>query len=127
MRKFNDEDKAKAFHPKGIEKRQYLKRIQDFTPQTKTIVERDANGLFVAKKGEDEYVKDYFKKREVPPSGGNSDGDFLTSMMVGALTNSTMMGYAVGGNIMGAVIGDAMIPDEQTQNTDDNNLTDNFS
>lgn len=110
-----------------IEKRQYLKRIQDFTPQTKTIVERDSNGLFVAKKGEDEYVKDYFKKREVPPSGGNSDGDFLTSMMVGALTNSSMMGYAVGGNIMGAVIGDAMIPDEPTQNTEDNNLTDNFS
>ena len=51
-----------------IEKRQYLKRIQDFTPTTKEITQRDENGLHVTNTGVDEpYIRDYFKKREVTP------------------------------------------------------------
>ncbi len=46
-----------------IEKRQYLKRIQDFTPKTKQIVEQDYNGLFVYPN--DQYITDYFYNREV--------------------------------------------------------------
>ncbi len=47
-----------------IEKRQYLKRIQDFTPTSKEITELDENGLYVTKNNENKYVKDYFKHRE---------------------------------------------------------------
>ena len=48
-----------------IEKRQYLKRIQDFTATNKEITDRDENGLHVTKTGVDEpYVKQYFQHRE---------------------------------------------------------------
>lgn len=43
-------------------KRQYLKRIKDFTPTSKEIQERDANGLYVKN---DKYIKKYYKEREV--------------------------------------------------------------
>jgi hypothetical protein len=46
----------------AVEKRQYLKRIQDFTSTAKEITEKDANGLFVT--NNDEYVKQYFDHRE---------------------------------------------------------------
>jgi len=46
----------------AVEKRQYLKRIQDFTSTAKEITERDENGLYVTKN--DEYVKQYFDHRE---------------------------------------------------------------
>lgn len=48
-----------------IEKRQYLKRIQDFTQTAKKITTRDKNGLFTTEGDDDEYVKKYFKHREV--------------------------------------------------------------
>jgi hypothetical protein len=41
------------------------------------------------------------------------DGDFLTSMVVAQATNSTLMGYAVGGNLAGAMVGDALVPDTE--------------
>jgi hypothetical protein len=41
----------------------------------------------------------------------SNDGDFLTSMVVAQATNSTLMGYAVGGNLAGAMVGDALTPD----------------
>jgi len=46
-----------------VEKRQYLKRIKDFTATAKQIDQRDANGLFVRKN--DKYLKNYFDYREV--------------------------------------------------------------
>ncbi len=45
-----------------IKNRQYLKRIQDFTPTTKHIHERDSNGLFIHQ--DDNYIIDYFNARE---------------------------------------------------------------
>lgn len=45
-----------------VAKRQYLKRIQDFTATAKEITEKDENGLYVTDK--DGYVKDYMKHRE---------------------------------------------------------------
>lgn len=51
-----------------IEKRQYLKRIQEFTPETKQITEKDKNGLYVTKKGDSPYIKKYFDHREVKPT-----------------------------------------------------------
>ena len=48
-----------------LKDRQYLKRVQDFTCQSKNITKRDENGLYVTDDGQDHpYVKDYFKQRE---------------------------------------------------------------
>ncbi len=71
-RKFYAVAKGKIGYVKGdlyhiwhgaLEKRQYLKRIQDFTSTAKNINERDENGLHVCD-GDDEYVKQYFDHRE---------------------------------------------------------------
>jgi len=49
-----------------LKDRQYLKRIQDFTAQSKEITKKDENGLYVTNDGrEHPYVKDYFKQREI--------------------------------------------------------------
>lgn len=47
-----------------ISKRQYLRRIKDFTSQAREIDERDENGLYV--KPNDPYLQKYFSHREVP-------------------------------------------------------------
>jgi hypothetical protein len=86
-----------------IDKRQYLKRIQDFTAKTKQIVHRDKNGLFITNKGDDTYMKNYFRQREV-----SQDDGFLTSMAMGYMTDSTLLGTALGGNMTGAMIGDML-------------------
>src|SRR4051812_46551748 len=43
-----------------IEKRQYLKRIQDFTIRTKNISKKDKNGLYVPSQQDDLYLRNYF-------------------------------------------------------------------
>lgn len=101
-----------------IDKRQYLKRIQEFTPNTKRIVEKDANGLYITKSGDDAYVKSYFAHREVRPEPKpgsttvvhhhDNDGGFLNSMMIGYMTDSPIAGAILGGNPLGAVVGGAM-------------------
>jgi hypothetical protein len=114
-----------------IEKREYLKRIQDFTPQTKTITEKDKNGLYVAKNGEGEYMKKYFDKREVKDTTltnrvkvskteyntrradlvqqyPDRDGSFINSMMWGYIMDDGLMGGMMGGNMMGGMIGDML-------------------
>lgn len=48
-----------------IEKRQYLKRIKDFTPKTKQIQKKDKNNLYITDDVDDQYMKDYFATREV--------------------------------------------------------------
>ncbi len=48
-----------------IAKRQYLKRVQEFTPKAKQITKKDHNGLYIADEiGDDKYMKDYFDQRE---------------------------------------------------------------
>jgi hypothetical protein len=93
-----------------IEKREYLKRIQGFGPISKGIKEKDSNGLFITKKGDDQYVKDYYKNREA------TDDGFFDSMVIANLTNSTLMGTLLGGNPAGALIGDMMNNSEEIQN-----------
>lgn len=46
-------------------KRRYLKRNQDFDHTLSQINRRDANGLYMAAAGQDEYVNDYMEDREV--------------------------------------------------------------
>jgi hypothetical protein len=128
-----------------IAKRQYLKRIKDFTPTTKTIIDRDANGLHVS--GQDlTYVNQYFDKREVktevkrdagtgPKVTANryntsklvyytkraelvskypdSDSSFIDSMIWGYITDSTIIGGLMGGNMAGAMLGDALNTQDQ--------------
>ncbi len=40
------------------------------------------------------------------------DGDFFTSFVVGAVTDSTLIGGLVGGDFIGAAIGDALFGDD---------------
>lgn len=47
-----------------IKKRNYLKRIQDFTPRTKTITKKDECGLYVAENNEDTFVTTYMNYRD---------------------------------------------------------------
>lgn len=124
-REFYDVVQGKIGYVKGdlyhiwhgdIKNREYLKRIQDFTPKTKTITEKDKNGLYVANKNDEEYIRNYFKRREVT----NTDDGFLTSMMMGYMTNSTMMGTAYGGNPAGAIIGDMLNNSENNNNNQQN-------
>jgi hypothetical protein len=48
-----------------IKKRDYLKRVQDFTKKANNITKKDKNGLYVSSDEEDTYMKNYFKSREV--------------------------------------------------------------
>lgn len=95
-----------------VDKRQYLKRIKDFTAETKQIVQKDKNGLYVTHKEDHKYIKKYFKHREVGDYDSGyvdfDDDDFLMSMAVGYMTDSTMMGTIAGGNLPGAMIGQAL-------------------
>jgi hypothetical protein len=47
-----------------VNKREYFKRIKEFTPISKTINKKDKNGLYISENDEETYVKKYFKKRE---------------------------------------------------------------
>lgn len=91
-----------------LEKRQYLKRIQEFTCLSKDIKKKDSNGLFIADKNNDNYVKDYFKYREV-----QKDDGFLNSLLIGAVTDNALIGAVLGGNLTGAIIGDLINQSEQ--------------
>jgi hypothetical protein len=98
-----------------IDRREYLKRIQDFTVKTKAITQKDKNGLYITHRGDDEYVKRYFRHREVRSGGSNYGGrveyyddGFLQSMMIGYLSDNAMIGTVFGGNPMGAIIGDML-------------------
>jgi hypothetical protein len=92
-----------------IKKRNYLKRIQDFTPAAKTIEEKDENGLYINKDPKkDRYIKDYFNNREV-----TTDDGFLQSVLMGYTTNNAF----VGPNIMGSMVGEALNTSENESNT----------
>ena len=54
----------------------------------------------------DSYVKQYFSQREVRPT--NVDDGFVESMLIGYATDSAAMGTVLGGNPVGAIIGDML-------------------
>lgn len=155
-----------------VAKRQYLKRIQDFTSIAKEITEKDDNGLYVTDK--DGYVKEYLRHREntgntenypvidldyqflypetqkkhniIPERIAknsvygakaqpkkkkptkkqiekkrvelrnqypNQDDSFIESLLIGYMTDSTLIGGMMGGNLMGAAIGDMLNTNDQ--------------
>ena len=109
-KRFYAEAQGKIAYTKGdlfhlwhgdIEKRQYLKRIKEFTPTTKKIVQKDSNGLYVTKSGDDAYIKKYFNEREVR----STDDGFMNSMAIAYMTDSPALGMVVGGNPTGAMVG----------------------
>jgi hypothetical protein len=88
-----------------IDRRQYLKRIQDFTLPAREIKEKDARGLYVNRGSSRKYVTSYFRQREVAPA---HDDSFLQSMAIGYMTDSAMMGTLIGGNPIGAIVGSSL-------------------
>jgi len=153
----------------AVEKRQYLKRIQEHTPEIKKITKKDKNGLYVT--DDDTYVKKYFDQREVKTEYPvvdlsymdlypevqrrhsikpqptqqqqtakraefiaqypDSNDSFIESLMWGYMTDSTIMGTAMGGNVVGAMIGDMLNDDrpiteqlDEIPNGDNNNQSD---
>lgn len=143
-------------------KREYLKRVQEFTPIAKAIKERDENGLYVTE--DDSYVKNYLEHRENTAStetqsfelsnakgkksnlneklikaakkrgykihidedldarrerlrreNPNRDSGFIDSLLLAYLTDSTAFGAAMGGNMLGAMIGDALNSNDQEE------------
>lgn len=49
-----------------LENREYYKRIKDFTPMSKNIIEKDINGLYITKDVKiKKYMYKYYSKREV--------------------------------------------------------------
>lgn len=113
-----------------VAKRQYLKRVQEFTEESKKITQKDKNGLYVT--NDDSYVRNYFNHREVK----QQDDGFIESMAIGYITDSTVMGTVLGGNPLGAAIGDMLNNSEEHNHSHDhshhdhNNDTiqsDNFS
>lgn len=115
-----------------IEKRQYLKRVQEFTPKTKEITEKDENGLYVHNDIEaKEYMESYFSHREVTlkkpkkfidkqksiiknkdtdlrRTYPDADDSFINSLLISYFTENELLGYALGGDILGAMIGEAL-------------------
>jgi len=94
-----------------LTKRDYLNRIKNFTNTSKTITEKDSNGLHIT--SDDSYVKRYFEQREVK---SDNDGDFLTSMVVANMTDSAIIGNAIGGNMMGSILGESLNDDKNNEN-----------
>jgi hypothetical protein len=89
-----------------LKDRQYLKRAKEFTKTSKTINQKDENGLHVT--NDDSYVRNYFAQREIV-----TDDGFIETLAVTLATDDPMIGLAVGGNIEGAIIGELI--DDATQ------------
>jgi len=112
-KKFYDLVKGKVSYSTGIlyhiwhgdiNKREYLKRIQEFTPANKHITTKDKNGFYVANHRDERYVREYFKRRE-----DNVDDGFLESLAIGYMT-----GVPIGRNLSGAILGVALHPHDDT-------------
>lgn len=50
--------------------------------------------------------------RPTARAAAREDGDFVTSALVANATNTTTIGYLVGGSLTGALLGDALHPDK---------------
>lgn len=114
-----------------INKRQYLQRIKDFTRVSNQITRRDRNGLFEADGDDDSYISDYFDLREVSDGQeeeeNNDDDNLLNSVIVGEVTDSTILGAAISGNMVGAILGENLNNTDDYNESNDSNDSDTFS
>ena len=125
--KFFDVVKGRIGYVKGdlyhiwhgdLKNRQYLKRVIEFTGPSKSITQKDKNGLYVTK--DDSYVKNYFNERE----NIDDDGNFLSSMAMGYMMDDGIVGGLMGGNLLGGMIGDMLNLDDDSNVTPVNTDTD---
>jgi len=65
------------------------------------------------------------KEKEFREQYPNSDDSFIHSLMIGYITDSTVMGSVMGGNIMGAMVGDMLNNTPTYQEQLDSMLNDN--
>lgn len=114
-----------------IEKRQYLKRIKDFTPKTKNINKKDKNNLYITDDVDDQYMKDYFATREVTnASNGLIISAFIKEMFSdnnSDTNNKSILDSFGGGAFGGGGSGSSWDnnPTTETQNTENNaNISD---
>ena len=67
---------------------------------------------FISEKEYDElhyYIQDDYKYyKTVSVSGRDSNGDFLTSMLIGGITDSALLGGVLGGSFGGGLLGDIL-------------------
>jgi hypothetical protein len=95
-----------------IAKRQYLKRIKEFTPAAKTISEKDENGHYVNKdKKKEEYMNNYFRNREVVNK--HDDDGFFESVVLGYVTDVPFIGRNAMGSLLGASLNDTPAPQQE--------------
>ena len=91
-----------------LEKRQYLKRIQEFTPKSKNITEKDDNGLYKTNKENDEYVTKYFAAREFSNETSTlnsiNNSIFMTNNEIASNTEGFTEGFG-GGDFSGGGAG----------------------
>lgn len=125
-----------------LESREYLKRVREFTPEAKKIVEKDKNGLYVTH--DDSYVKTYFEKREDTGStknhprvevkkndigwtamqkAPNHDDNLIESLVIGYATDNAILGGMMGGSMLGGIIGDALNTNDEMDNYDNQNFS----
>ncbi len=71
-----------------LDKRQYLKRIQDFTAKSKKINKQDKNGLYTYDDSDDFYFRDYYRHRETWDTN-YSENHTHTNNNINNLSNQT--------------------------------------
>jgi len=72
-------------------------------------LDREEKDFLEEEKRKSAFSKNIKKKKK---TNDDDDEDFLTSAIVGAATNSTLIGAAVGGSVAGAMLGDMLVDDE---------------
>lgn len=55
----------------------------------------------------------------------SEDDGFVTSMAVAAVTDSTMLGYAAGGNLLGSILGESLADNSSSSNDSSSSTSDN--
>jgi hypothetical protein len=99
-----------------LEKRQYLKRIQDFTKKSKDITDKDDNGLYIGNEEHTAYMKKYMKHREVPC-------DDVHDAILDDTIDNVVIGYGMFGQLSaGNMMVDILNTDDQVM---DQGINDN--
>jgi uncharacterized protein (DUF2235 family) len=94
-----------------LDKRQYLKKVQEFTKKTKQLTQRDKNGLYITNEDCDNYMKQYYKNREV-----SYDNSFITVDNIGFISNRLMFNMLLNNNTTDTVLNGDATKDYQTTN-----------
>lgn len=104
-----------------LKKREYYKRIKDFTKHA-AKAKKDKSGFYQVEEPQaTSYYDNYYKKRETNTIERKDDDDFLTSLVIGYATDSSLTGALLGGNALGAMLGDSLNNSDETVTTNNDN------